>query len=124
MRRTNRWIAVAVVAAAILVVSMIPIPGSVPEEGGGIPTSLLFHFVGYAALAGTVGHAAFPAGGRLRALLTGVCGASVYGALIECLQYPVPYRSFSILDMATNAAGATLGAVVLLGALALSEHRR
>ncbi|MDE2297705.1 MAG: VanZ family protein [Burkholderiales bacterium] len=47
-----------------------------------------------------------------------------YGALIECLQYPVPYRSFSILDMATNAAGATLGAVVLLGALALSEHRR
>jgi VanZ family protein len=121
-----RWLAVALLAVAILAVSVVPIPGSVPEDGGGIPTSALFHFVGYAVLAGAIGYARLPDGGRIRALLAGFCGASAYGVLIECLQYPIAYRTFSYLDMAINAAGATLGAAALLCTLVLAgsdEHR-
>ncbi len=28
-----------------------------------------------------------------------------YGFVIECIQYLIPYRSFSLLDMAANGAG-------------------
>lgn len=126
MRSSSRWTVVALLACTVLVVSVVPIPGSVPEDGGAIPTSALFHLVGYAVLAGVIGHALLPDRGRVRALLAGFCGASAYGALIECLQYPIAHRTFSFLDMAINAAGATLGAAALLCVLALAgsdDHR-
>lgn len=126
MRVPSRWALVALLAGAILVVSVVPIPDSVPEDGGGIPTSALFHVVGYAALAAATGYALLAPGGRARALVAGSGGAGTYGALIECLQYPIPYRTFSYLDMLVNVAGATLGAAALLCALALSrsdDHR-
>ncbi|MFC6904303.1 VanZ family protein [Halalkalicoccus tibetensis] len=118
--RTSRWMPVALLAGAILVASVIPIPGSVPEDGGGIPTSGLFHVVGYAALAAAIGYALLAPGNRARALVAGTGGAGAYGALIECVQYPIPYRTFSYLDMLVNVGGAALGAVALLCALALS----
>lgn len=118
--RTSRWTAVALLAGAILVASLIPIPGSVPEDSGGIPTSALFHAVGYAALAGAIGYALLARVDRDRALVAGIGGASAYGALIECLQYPIPYRTFSYLDMAINAAGAALGALALCCLLVVS----
>lgn len=120
----SRWIAVGLVASAILLVSVIPIPGSVPDESGGLPMSVLFHFLGYAMLAALLGFTRLVGESHARANAEGFIGASGYGALIECLQYPIPYRSFSILDMLVNGAGAILGAFVLLGVLALSEDHR
>ncbi|MDL5361155.1 VanZ family protein [Halalkalicoccus sp. NIPERK01] len=126
MRGRNRWTAVAVVAGALLVVSVIPVPGAVPEEGGGIPTSVLFHFLGYGTLTATLGLTVLDRSDRVQAAVTAPSGSSAYGALMECLQYPIPYRSFSYFDMLVNAAGAMLGAVALFCALVLSasdEHR-
>lgn len=114
------WLAVALVAGAILVLSVIPIPGSVPEEGGGVPTSVLFHFLGYATMAPLLAFSSLTRDLRVRPIATGLLGTSAYGVLIECLQYPIPYRSFSYLDMLVNGAGATAGTVVLLCVLSLS----
>ncbi len=122
-----RWGTVVLVAGTILVVSAVPIPGAVPEEGGGVPTSVLFHFLGYATLSALLAFARLARQRAARAA-TGLAGASTYGVLIECLQSPIPYRSFSYLDMLVNAAGASLGAVIVLGVLVFvfpgSEHHR
>ncbi|MFB6108508.1 MAG: VanZ family protein [Haloplanus sp.] len=70
----------------------------VPTVGG---VSWL-HLVGYATLAAVIdrgrSHPAVPV-----ALAVG------YGFLLELVQFGVPYRTFSLLDAATNAAGACLG---------------
>lgn len=120
----TRWAAVLGVALAILAVSVVPIPGAVPDEGGGIPTSAVFHFLGYAALSALIGVALLVRQPPVRGSGTGLLGASAYGVLIECLQYPIAYRSFSYVDMLVNAAGATLGALVLLSVLARSDDHR
>jgi VanZ family protein len=69
------------------------------------------HLLGYALM--TLLSAGFcHAPAALLALAAGTVGAS---ALIESVQGLLPYRSFELLDLAANAAGATLG-----GALALA----
>ncbi len=37
--------------------------------------------------------------------MTKTCSLLAYGILIECIQYFLPYRSFSLLDVAGDAAG-------------------
>lgn len=108
----HRWLAVAAVALSILAVSVIRIPESVPESGGGIPTSALFHFFGYGALAITL---AVAIATRRLGVATGraFLGASGYGVLMELFQFGLPYRSFSYPDMLTNAAGAATGLIAL-----------
>ncbi|ADJ15086.1 VanZ family protein [Halalkalicoccus jeotgali] len=118
----KRWLTVAILAGTILVVSLIPIPGAVPEDGG-IPPSVLFHFIGYAALAGAVGIALLVSS-RTRAVAGASVGASAYGVLMECLQYPLSYRSFSYVDMAINTTGATLGALLVVCVLSRSDDHR
>lgn len=108
-----RWLAVAAVALSILVVSVIRIPESVPEGGGGIPTSVLFHFVGYGVLAVTLSVAIVMHRRSSTATGGAFLGASGYGALMESVQLSLPYRSFSYVDMLTNAAGAATGLVAL-----------
>lgn len=112
----TRWLVVALVAGAILVVSVIPIPGSVPDDGGGIPTSVRFHFLGYAALAAALALALAPpvrrSNSELEAIGGPFLGASGYGAVMELLQLGLSYRTFSPLDMAINASGALLATIV------------
>lgn len=108
----TRWLAVALLAGVILVVSVIPIPESVPDDGV-IPTSVLFHFLGYAALAAALAIAL--GSRRLRSSISGsFAGASGYGVLMEFVQSGLPYRTFSTLDMAVNASGALLATTVAL----------
>ncbi len=38
--------------------------------------------------------------------------AGLYGFLIECLQYFIPYRAFEAADVAVNTASAALAAIV------------
>lgn len=117
----GRWVAVVLVACAILVASVIPIPGSVPDDGGGIPMSVLFHFVGYAALTTALGVALSVHQPPFSAAFRSLVGASLYGVLIECVQHPIPYRSFSYTDMLTNSAGAILGVLLLAVLISRSE---
>lgn len=121
--RRSRWAAVALVAAAIFFVSVIPIPGSVPDDGGGVPTSVLFHFVGYAVLAVLLVFALLARWRALSANVLSLVSASLYGVLIECVQYPISYRTFSYLDMLTNSVGALCGVLFFSLLLFLSEQR-
>lgn len=116
-----RWLAVVLLAGAILVVSVIPIPGSVPQEGV-VPTSVLFHFSGYAALAAALAIALLSR--RLHAAVGGAfLGASAYGVLVELAQLGLAYRSFSYRDMAINGSGALFAVVLVLVVVPLARRR-
>lgn len=71
------------------------------SSGFGIPIDLLFHLVGYAVLTVLL----------LRAGLApwaAVLLAVSFGAGIEVVQGPLPYRSRSLLDAGVNLAGGVL----------------
>lgn len=123
-----------VVAVFLLVASVIEPSGGPPTPPmGGIPADKLLHGVAYAGLAAAfaVGLATphrvdsratgCPLDGRpttRRVVLLAVVGATVYGLAIEGVQYPLPYRTFDLLDAAANAVGAAVGAAGwLAGAL-------
>jgi VanZ family protein len=88
---------------------------SVVEPGGGDPMSPLFglpadkvlHVGSYAVLAVLVAFA-MRAGGRRALALVAVIAVG-YGAAIELLQAPIPWRTLDALDATANAAGALLG---------------
>lgn len=40
--------------------------------------------------------------------------AALFGFLMECIQYFLPYRSFSLWDMLANMLGALLGIVIFI----------
>lgn len=71
------------------------------------------HALGYAVLMCS-GLAAFP---RRASISTLVPVFWLYSLLIECMQYFLPHRSFSLLDMLANSVGIVIG--VLLGILLL-----
>ncbi|QGN06338.1 hypothetical protein Hrd1104_02865 [Halorhabdus sp. CBA1104] len=112
--RTIRWLLAIVVATAIVL-------GSVVDPGAGIarsgPLGLTWarwsHLGGYGFLTLTVYYALLAS-----PLKTAVSAATVpiavsgFGAVIELLQATLPYRTFAIGDILTNAAGAVLVAVV------------
>jgi len=105
-RRLADWVAFAVVAALLCVVTVLLLGLSIPEER--------VHFLQYGAMAllargalsrGTDGDAA-------RGLLLGIALTSTLGLLEECLQGLVPRRVFDWRDVAMNA-GAALTALFL-----------
>ena len=116
--------------AAILFFSVAPpgwILGAVPRSGWSFASSAghVFEFGLFALLfwlALSAGHAA----GRRYALSAAVSLA--FGLAIELIQWPIPYRSFDLLDWAADAAG--IAAVLLalsacrsLRARTRSRHR-
>lgn len=121
LHRPPGWTPV-VVAVILLVGSVVPLPST----GGSGPPLLpsptaIGHLVGYATLAYTLR-------GRLRSrparsavwISIAVLAAVVsYGALVEVLQWFIPYRHFDLADVTVNALGALagLGAWWLTGAL-------
>jgi VanZ family protein len=66
-----------------------------------------FHMIGYTALAFALSSALEPVN-RQRLLQTW-SSTSVYGAVLELLQRGLPYRVFSLGDIAANAIGAAMG---------------
>jgi hypothetical protein len=101
-RRLADWMAFAVVAGLLCVVTVLLLGLSIPEER--------VHFLQYGAMAllarsalarGTDG-AAHPA----RVLLLGVTLTSTLGFLEECLQGLVPRRVFDWRDVAMNGGAA------------------
>ena len=81
----------------VLVLSVIktgsPLPGEYSDK---IEHALAFFVL--AALAG-IGHAGSALASRLMIALIG------YGLLIECIQWCIPWREFSLLDWAADAMG-------------------
>ncbi len=51
---------------------------------------------------------------RFYYVLLWVYGGSVFAALVEVIQYLLPYRSFNPLDVLYNVLGVLLGAVVFM----------
>jgi VanZ family protein len=50
-----------------------------------------------------------------RATLVTILFASLYGAVLELGQIPIPGRGFQVLDLVTNTFGAALGAWLQAG---------
>jgi len=116
----NRWRSIAGVAALLAIVSVVPIPGGVldvgsPSTGGSgvIPMAISltdpFHVVGYAILAALVSRVTRRTSWGL---FVAVVAATGFGFAIELVQAPIPWRTFAWRDVAINAVGATLGAVL------------
>ncbi|MFC7132499.1 MULTISPECIES: VanZ family protein [Salinibaculum] len=111
-----RWGLVAVVAAAILVAAVVRPGDAGPTLGplGVLGLDKYLHALAFAALAATL--AAALATSSVERLLVVVVLVSVgYGLLVELLQLPLAYRSFSLLDLAADAVGAVLVALLWRG---------
>jgi len=125
--------AVAAPAAwtAVLVAVSVVDPAVVGVAGGGGGTGAgaggvlaldkIAHLLGYAVLALLLARALAP--DSLQAWAAVVLVPTAVGALVELLQAGVPARTTSIGDGIANAAGAVLGALVALVALALRRGR-
>ncbi|WP_423751249.1 VanZ family protein [Salinirarus marinus] len=105
--RPLRWLAVLAVAAAILVGSVVDVPGAVSSSTPWWDE--IAHAVAYAAFASVLAYATVHWRDRPYRRAAVVVGVAVgYGALVELVQAPVPHRRFSPADAAVNAVGALL----------------
>jgi len=101
------WLCWLVLAVA-MGLALLPVPEAQPAPPGAdkIGHGLLFAFLYWLAWRSSWGSFA---GGSL-GLLAGLMG---YGLLMECLQFLVGYREFSVADMGANLVGAGLMALWL-----------
>lgn len=114
----QRWTVASVVfAAAVAVASVMELPSRSTAVGGvyyGVPHGdLLLHTAVYLLLTSTACRASAPdptEEGRRR-LRYAAALVACFGGGMELLQLSVPYRSFSLLDVAANVAGVSLGYV-------------
>ncbi|GAB6880548.1 hypothetical protein JCM17823_28220 [Halorubrum gandharaense] len=107
----------------MLVVSLVPIPGSGGSGGvgggaggpvvGHLPSWVgltdPFHLVGYAVLGALI---TLAAGTDRRGLVVAVTLATGFGFGVELAQATIPWRTFAWSDVAVNAVGAVAGASV------------
>lgn len=84
--------------ALVLVASLLP-------ATAGAPSGTVWHLLGYAVLAALWSR--WQRTGRAALLAWG------YGALIEGLQWLVPYRAAEAVDLAINAAGVAAGLILV-----------
>lgn len=106
MRPIPSFLAV-VVALVIAAASLTPAPLAGPATGP-IWLPYMKHGAAYLALAAACFLARKDSPNAYRYAIAAAVG---YGAVIELLQIPVPGRTFAVLDLAANTAGA---AAVLL----------
>lgn len=96
---------------AILIASVVPL-------GSAASTKIVFsvgldkilHCLGFGGLV----LISFGAAKKLdlrRGVLAVIC-ALVFGVVIECVQYPIPYRTFNPIDIFANACGVILGSLL------------
>lgn len=105
--RPRRWLPVAV-AAVILATSLVP-GGGGGWTVGPVGVDKLLHVAGYGVLAVTT---LFALRARdVRTSLAVVVLVTLFGGAVELLQWPVPGRAVSLLDLVADAVGALLGVV-------------
>jgi hypothetical protein len=116
----------------VLVVSVVPVPGSSGGEAAfftlsvGVDPFVASHLLAYAIIAGLCRRTLRERDFEVReAAVIAVVLAAGYGATIELLQVPIPWRSGGPFDAAINAVGAVVGVLVgtIAGALARTSTR-
>ena len=109
-----RWLRyglVAVVAAVILVASVLrPDPMGAPTMGplGVVGADKWTHALAYAGLAAALAYASVTPGHDSSRVGLAVALAVGFGAAIELLQWPIPYRTASAVDVLADAVGACM----------------
>jgi VanZ family protein len=108
--RWIRWAVVGLVAGTVFLASVVDTGGAVSSWGplGVLRADKYFHAAGYAALAIAVAYAMAHHGSDLVVVAVAFLSAVLFGFGIECLQYGLAHRSFSLADAGANAAGAAL----------------
>ena len=107
--RSVRYVFVAVIAAVILVASLLrPDPTAAPTMGplGVVGADKWTHALAYAGLAAAIAYASVAVDGGRARLAAAVFLAVAFGIAIELLQWPVPYRTASAVDVLADAVGA------------------
>jgi len=115
MRSVFCGISAVLAALAILVLSVTP-PLST-GDGLTLNSGVWAHVLGYCTLCLLVCTWLRVVGLTRRPALYGVVICSVYGFVIECVQYAVPYRNFQVSDIVVNFCAA-LGAGLLFAIVA------
>ena len=100
-------------ALAILLASVAEPSEGVPRTLFGIGFTVYLHLLAYAGLAVVIGYAI--ASIDRRTLVVAAALATLYGAAIELLQGPIPYRTTATADGVINAIGAVVGAALWRG---------
>jgi VanZ family protein len=108
-------IAAVVYVAAVLAFSLVPTRGALEATVGErqTTTTLVAHFLEFAALGVLVTRAAATRRSRNMALLVGLGVGLVVAAATELVQLPLPYRSMELRDLAVDAAGLATGLLLV-----------
>jgi VanZ family protein len=94
----------------ILIISVMPASGPKTD----LPADKIIHFVFYGMTAIFLFRYFEKKATANRTFYVSVAIAGMYGAAMEVLQYFLPYRSFSLADMAANTLGAFSGCVLYM----------
>ena len=94
----------------ILISAVIPVSGPKTD----LPADKIVHFVFYGMTSIFLFRHFIKKAPPIRSFYMSVAIASMYGALMEVVQYFLPHRSFSLGDMAANTLGAFLGCVLYM----------
>ena len=107
-----RWLLVVAVAVGICYASVTrpAAIGRVTGPFGVLGIDKYLHFLAYAGLATVLAYALADSSTDRVAFVVFLAAVG-FGLFVELLQLPIPYRTFSLADAATNALGATLVAV-------------
>ena len=117
------WLLIVVLAVAILVASVVPVPAATPQTDptGSVDTTTLLHIVGYATLAAggviAVAREGWPGRRRsrrveIRAVAGVVTVVALFGVGTELLQALIPWRTYAVTEIGLNAASATGGGLL------------
>ncbi len=106
--------AVAICLALVVLAASVTEPSdAVPRTLFGVNFTTYLHLLAYAGLTGAIGYVLLST--DRWALLTAALIATLYGAAIELLQGPIPYRTTATADGVINAIGAVVGAALWRG---------
>ncbi|RJX42177.1 hypothetical protein DM826_11050 [Halonotius aquaticus] len=117
------WLAVVVLAVAMLVASVIPVPAATPQTDptGSVDTTTLLHIVGYVTLAAAgviaVAREGWPGRPRSRRVeisaVASIVGlVALFGVGTELLQATISWRTFAVAEVGLNAASAAVGGLL------------
>lgn len=108
-----------IVAVVILLLSIQEPTGTGVYYGpfGVIRRDKWSHAIGYAILTATIAYAfVVPVSSistdHRRRLALSVCLAVVFGVVVELIQWPIPYRTASVIDATANIIGSCFVAIV------------
>jgi VanZ family protein len=95
---------------SIFIVSVMPVSG----PGTDLPEDKIAHVIMYGLTSILLFRYFSEKKPVMSSFYASVAVSSLYGAVMEVVQFFLPHRSFSVLDMAANVLGAFLGSLIYL----------